>query len=117
MADLQIHDGELVLALTAAEKLEGVHGDLHVPLTAVSGLELLDDAHGPAGIRAGVKLGTRIPGVIEVGTIQGRSKRLFAAVHHRTPRGLRVVLDGCSYDEWIVGCADPEAIKGRIEER
>jgi hypothetical protein len=31
-------------------------------------------------------------------------------VHHDTPRGLRVRLEGSSYDEWIVGCADPEAV-------
>ena len=115
MADLQVHDGELVLALTTAEKLEGVHGDLHVPLSAVSGLELLDDAHGPAGIRAGVKLGTRIPGVIEVGSIKGRSKRLFAAVHHDTPRGIRVRLGDGPFNEWIVGCADPESVLSRLQ--
>jgi hypothetical protein len=108
MADLQVRDGELVLALSTAEKLEGLHGDLHAPLAAVSGLELLEDAHAAASIRAGVKLGTRLPGVIEVATIKGRKRRLFAAVHHDTPRGLRISLEGLSYDEWVVGLADPE---------
>ena len=42
--------------------------------------------------------------------MQGRTRRLFAAVHHDTPRGLRVRLEGGSYDEWIVGCADPEGV-------
>lgn len=114
MADLEVRDGELVLTLSAAEKLEGVHGDLHAPLDAVAGIEVLDDAHAPAGLSAGVKIGTRIPGVIEVGTIQGVKRRLFAAVHHDTPRGLRVRLDGRSYDEWIVGLSDPEATLGRL---
>ena len=108
MADLEARDGELVLVLRSAEKLEGVHGDLHAPLDAVIGIDVLDDAHAPAGIRAGVKIGTRLPGVVEVGTIQGRKRRLFAAVHHDTPRGLRVRLQGLSYDEWIVGLSDPE---------
>jgi hypothetical protein len=110
MADLRIEGNELVLHLSGAEKAESVHGDLRAPLSAVRGIEVLDDAHGPAGIKAGIKIGTRIPGVIEVGVIQGRTKRLFAAVHHNTPRGLRVRLDGTAYDEWIVGCADPEAV-------
>ena len=110
MAELRIDGNELLLHLTAAEKIEGVHGDLRAPLSAVRGIEVLDDAHGPAGIKAGIKIGTRLPGVIEVGVIQGRTKRLFAAVHHNTPRGLRVRLDGTAYDEWIVGCADPEAV-------
>src|SRR5580692_12812442 len=110
MAELRVEGDELVLQLTVAERVESVHGDLRAPLSSVRGVEVLDDAHGPAGIRAGIKIGTRIPGVIEVGVIQGRTKRLFAAVHHDTPRGLRVRLDGTAYDEWIVGCADPEAV-------
>ncbi len=48
--------------------------------------------------------------MIEVGTIRERGRQIFAAVHHDTPRGLRVILEGASYDEWIVGCADPEAV-------
>lgn len=110
MAELIVDGDELVLHLSAAEKLEGVHGDLRVPLTAVNGVEVLDDAHQAAGIRMGFKIGTRIPGVIEVGSIQGGSQKLFAAVHHDTPRGLRVKLEGSSFDAWIVGCDDPEAI-------
>ena len=42
--------------------------------------------------------------------MQGATKRLFAAVHRDTPRGLRIRLQGSDYDEWIVGCADPETV-------
>ena len=31
-----------------------------------------------------------------------------------TPRGLRIVLDGSFYHEWIVGCADPESVARQI---
>jgi len=110
MADLRIDGNKLVLHLSAAEKLEGVHGDLRAPLSAVREVEVLDDAHDPVGVHAGFKIGTRIPGVIEVGTVQGRTRRLFAAVHRDTPRGLRVRFEGTEYDEWIVGCADPESV-------
>ena len=115
MAELRVEDDQLVLHLTAAEKLEGVHGDLHAPLSAVRGIEVLEDAHEPVCIGAGIKFGTRIPGFVEVGTIQGLTKRLFAAVHHDTPRGLRVILDGTSFDEWIVGCADPEGTAAALQ--
>jgi hypothetical protein len=110
MADLRIEGNELVLHLSGAEKAESVHGDLRAPLSAVRGIEVIDDAHGPAGIKAGIKIGTRIPGVIEVGIVQGATQRLFAAVHRDTPRGLRVRFEGTGYDEWIVGCADPESV-------
>ena len=110
MADLRIDGNQLVLHLSAAEKLEGVHGDLRAPLSAVRAVEVLDDAHGPVGVHAGIKIGTRIPGVVEVGVVQGPTRRLFAAVHRNTPRGLRVRFEGTDFDEWIVGCADPEAV-------
>ena len=115
MAELRTEGDELVLHLSDAEKVEGVHGDLRVPRSAVSGVEILDDAHAAAGIRSGLKIGTRIPGVIEVGSVEGRTRRLFAAVHHDTPRGLRVSLEGSSYDEWVVGCDDPEAVAVRLD--
>lgn len=114
MAELLIEDDQLVLRLTTAEKVEGVHGDLHVPLSAVRAIEVLDDAHAPVCISSGIKIGTRIPGFIEVGTIQGLSRRRFAAVHHDTPRGLRVELEDSSFDEWIVGCAHPEATAAQL---
>jgi hypothetical protein len=114
MAELRVEGDQLVLHLSGAERVESVHGDLRAPLSSVRAVEVLDDAHGPVGIRAGIKIGTRIPGVVEVGIVQGRGRRLFAAVHHETPRGLRIRMEGTSYDEWIVGCADPEAVAARL---
>jgi hypothetical protein len=114
MAELNIEGDELVLHLSGAEKLEGVHGDLRAQLSEVAGVEVVEDAHGAAGLRAGVKIGTRIPGVVEVGIVQGRSRRLFVAVHHDTPRGIRVRLNGTHFDEWIVGSTDPDAAIARL---
>jgi len=108
MAQLQVEGGELVLSLSVLEKVGGVHGDLRVPLSAVRSVEVLTDAHEPADV--GVKAGTRISRVIELGTIYGSGKKIFAAVYRNTPRGLRVVLEGAFYDEWIVGATDPEAV-------
>ncbi|HEX3791513.1 MAG TPA: hypothetical protein VHW44_26875 [Pseudonocardiaceae bacterium] len=113
MAELVVDGSDLVLKLSTAEKMEGLHGDLRVPRSSVRRVEVLDDAHRAAGITKGIKVGTRLPGVIEVGTILGEGKR-FAAVHHDTPRGVRVVLADASFDEWIVGCADPESVAASI---
>ncbi len=112
MAELRVEDGELTLHLSAAEKVGAVHGDLRVPLSAIRRVEVLADAHDPAD--HGIKLGTRIPGMIEMGTVRGGGLNIFAAVHPDTPRGLRIVLDGSFYHEWIVGCADPEAAARQI---
>jgi hypothetical protein len=108
VADLRVEGDELVLHLSRLEKVEGIHGDLRAPLSALRGVEVLENAHAAADV--GLKVGTRIFGVVEVGTVYGIRKKRFAAVHHDTPRGVRVTLDGVSYDEWIVGCADPETV-------
>jgi hypothetical protein len=114
MAQLQIAGDQLELHLTTAEKLESVHSDLRVPLAAVQTVEVIEDAHRRAGIGSGVKVGTRIPGVIEVATIRGLTQKIFAAVHHDTPRGVCVSLDGTQWDEWIVGCTDPEDVAATL---
>ena len=113
MAQLEVDGTDLVLRLSTGEKVEGMHGDLHAPLTSVTGVEVLDDAHRAADI-VGIRAGTRIPRVIEVASVHGVNKTIYAAVHHDTPRGVRVSLAGQSYDEWIVGCADPEAVAASI---
>ncbi len=112
MAELQIEGGELALHLSTAEKVGAVHGDLRVPLSAVRRVEVLADAHEPAD--HGIKLGTRIPGMMEVGTVRGGGRNIFAAVCPDTPRGVRIVLDGSFYHEWIVGCDDPDSVAQQI---
>ena len=115
MAELQVEGDELVLYLSGMEKLEAVHGDLRAPLSAVRAVEVLDDAHEPAD--HGLKFGTRIFGVVEVGTFRGRDEKVFAAVHRDTPRGIRIDFEGTDWNAWIVGCPDPEATKAQIESR
>jgi len=110
MAELEVRDGNLVLKLSTIEKAEAVHGDLHVPLAAVRGVEVLDDAAEMTRIRTGFKVGMRVPGSASVATVRGGGRKMFIAVHADTPRAVRVLLDGDSFDEWIVGAADPESV-------
>lgn len=116
MAELQVEGDQLVLRLTGAEKFEGLHGDLSVPLSSISGVEVLDNAHAEADI-IGFRVGTRLPGMIEVGTVRGSEKKIFMAVHKNTPRGVRVSLVGCDQDEWIVGCDRPEEVSSALSSR
>ncbi|HET9091329.1 MAG TPA: hypothetical protein VFN50_02895 [Acidimicrobiales bacterium] len=113
MAELRVEGSDLVLHLTTAEHIEGVHGDLRVPLRSVRAAEVLEDAHASVGPSAGMKVGTRLPGVVEVATIYG-PRKIFAAVHRDAPRGVRILLEGASYDEWVVGCSDPEGVIGTL---
>ncbi|MGH2873049.1 MAG: hypothetical protein ACRDL5_11390 [Solirubrobacteraceae bacterium] len=113
MAEVVVEGDQLVLHLTGVEKLEAVHGDLTAPRAAVRSVELLDDAHTPAD--HGFKQGERLPGYSEVATVRTRGQKLFAVVHHDTPRGVRINFEDADYDAWIIGSADPEALKRRIE--
>ncbi|MGH9101832.1 MAG: hypothetical protein ACRDYD_02450 [Acidimicrobiales bacterium] len=114
MAALRVEGDELVLHLSAAEKAEAVHGNLQVPLSAVRGVEVLDDAQSWTTIRVGFKVGMRAPGVAAVATVRGHGEKIFAAVHGDTPRGVRVRLEGAPWDEWVVGCPDPEAVAATL---
>jgi len=108
LAELAVEGDELIVRLSALEKVEGLHGDLRMPASAVQGVEVLDDAVGAVqGWRAP---GTGVPGVLAVGTYRQGGKKTFAVVHGHTRRGVRVRLAGAAYDELIVGCADPEAV-------
>jgi hypothetical protein len=82
--------------------------------STISGVEVLDDAHSWTGIGVGFKVGMRVPGVVTVATVHGHGEKVFVAVHGDTPRGVRVRLAGARWDEWIVGCADPEAVAATL---
>ena len=107
MAELVVDGNELVVRLRAVERMEAVHGEVRVPVGSVRTVEVLDDA-----MRAvhGFRVGTGIPGSAAIGTFISRQAKIFAVVHHNTPRGVRVDLDGAQFDQLIVGCDDPEAV-------
>ena len=107
MAELQLEDGELVLHLSGWEKAEIVHDDLRMPLSALRGVEVIDRARFWGGNGPGYKI--NMPG-------NGEKifEKIFVAVHANTPRGVRVHFEGAPWDEWIVGCADPEAVAATL---
>jgi hypothetical protein len=108
MAHINIENSEIVVALSAFEKAEAVHGDLHLALAALQNAESIDDPmSGVHGLRSP---GTGIPGTVAVGTFRKDGKKLFAVIHHGTPRGVRLSFEGADYDQVIVGCDDPEAV-------
>src|ERR1700722_5884801 len=93
------------------EKAEGVHGDIRVPLPAVTTVRAVDDAWPELrGIRAP---GTGLPGVIAVGTRRGSFGKDFAAVHGRGP-AVVVELEGAAYARLIVTPPDADSVAAEI---
>jgi hypothetical protein len=112
VADVRVEGTEIVVALTALEKVEAVHGDVRLPLAALRGAEVLDDAiRAVHGLRAP---GTGVPGMVAVGTFRASGEKLFAVVHHNTPRGVGLRFEGADFDEVIVGCDDPDAMIAQL---
>ena len=94
------------LTLSAVEKAESVHGDIRVPVSTVRGLEVLPDViHEVHGMKFPARAGREIA----IGTFyrEPNKTKTFAVVHHDTPRGLRLSLEGADFAELIVGCEDP----------
>jgi hypothetical protein len=111
MAELIVDGDELVVRMTKFEKAEAVHGEVRVPLASVKGVEVLDDAMKAVH---GIRVGTGVPGRVAIGTFTSRNSHIFAVVHHDTPRGVSVELEGAQFDELVIGCDDPEAIAATI---
>ena len=113
MADLRAEDGELVLHLGAMEKAEGFHGDIRVPLSAVTAVRVVDDAWPELrGIRAP---GTGLPDVIAVGTRRGNFGKDFAAVHGKGP-AVVVDLTGAEYGRLVVSADDAAAMASSVRD-
>jgi len=112
MAELRRDGEDLVLTLTTAEKAESLHGDIRMPLRSVQEVEVVEDIiHTVHGIRLP---GSGIPGRFAIGTFVHDGEKTFAAIHHDTPRGVRVRLEGGAFSELLFGCADPAAIAASI---
>ena len=114
MSTVSLIPGELTVELTTAEKVAGLHGDVRIPLTAITAVEVVPDALAAArGLRAP---GLSLPGVRKIGTWRGRGARRFVDVRGGQP-ALRLHLEGQHYDELLIGHDDAAALAARLAAR
>ena len=112
MAELHIDGTDLVLHMSGVEKVEGMRGDVSVPLSAVTTARAVPDVWDELrGVRAP---GTGVPGMIAVGTRRGAFGKDFAVVHGHGP-GVVVELSGAQYSRLVVSTADAEPMASRID--
>jgi hypothetical protein len=82
-------------------------------MSSVRQVYVVDDAvHAVNAFTKSV--GASWPGLFVIGTFHSQGSKVFAVVHHGTPRGVRVRLDGANFDELLVGCDDPEEVAERL---
>ena len=111
MSTVSLIPGELTVELTTAEKVAGLHGDVRIPLSAISNVEVVPDALAAAhGLRAP---GLSLPGVRKVGTWRtaGGAELVVA---RRGQAGIRLTLVGQKLASLLLGDDDAEALAERI---
>jgi hypothetical protein len=119
VARLLIDQRRVTVCLSALEKLEALHRNVTVPRTAVIAAREVPD--GLAELRGriagigwrGVGIGTGVPGVLMVGTIQDGYGLTFAVCRGRGP-AVVLELAGQHYDRIVVTVEDPGAIVSRL---
>jgi hypothetical protein len=107
VAGLSVESDELVLTLSAVEKVEGFHGSIRVPVSTVRDVRSVADPWSELrGIRAP---GTGVPGVIAVGTRRGSDIRDFVAVHGHGP-AVVIDMDGAEFGRFVVTDDNAQAL-------
>ena len=116
MADIAREGDEIVVKLSNGEQILAVHRDVRVQLSAVQGIDVIDEpvrrinGMKPRNLRV---FGSYWPGWLAYGSFLdgGLRRLLFAAVDGRKPRGLEITLDGARYTRLIVSLDHPDDAK------
>ncbi|MDA8374565.1 MAG: hypothetical protein M0Z91_10050 [Actinomycetota bacterium] len=111
MAQIQLAGNQLLVELSALEKIEGIHSSLRFPLIAVRAVRVTDNPYAEI---SGIRIGTGIPPVVAVGTWIGVGHKSFVAVHgHRA--AVVIELKDQSWDELIISSDDAQSEAERIQ--
>jgi hypothetical protein len=114
MAQIQIEGEMVVIHLSRAEKFGALHGDLRIPRSAVRAARVVDKPF--AEIQGFRSPGTRVPGIMALGTWRRRGgDRDFVAVYCGE-RGVVVEVDpnASSYLRVILSTKDPDGVRNLL---
>jgi hypothetical protein len=110
MTEIVLTEETLTVQLTAAEKVAAIRGDLSVPRSAITGVEIVDDALAAAH---GLRVGLGLPGVRKLGVWISRSGREFVDVRKGQP-AIRVLLSGQDLSSLLLGTDEPQALAAAL---
>jgi uncharacterized protein len=110
MATLRVTEHEIIVVLSIWEKLAALHGDVHVPRSALRGVEIVDDV--VAAVQGSRAPGRGRPRSRAIGTWRHRHGRDFVVA--RSPRGVCLVLSGSPWSAVLVSHPDPEAVAAQL---
>lgn len=106
MATLSQTSDTIVVSLTSLERLGALHGQLHIPRSAIRSVATANMAF-PAvkGIRAP---GILWPSVTALGTWRYQGGKDFVAAYRRHPGSIVLDLTGYEFQRVIISVADPK---------
>jgi hypothetical protein len=110
MAEIRVDGGQVSIALSLAEKIGALRGDLRFRRSAVRTVRVVDPSFNEIqGFRSP---GTRVPGVIALGSWRRRAGRDFVAVY-RGQRGIVVEVHAsqADYQRVILSTKSPENVR------
>jgi hypothetical protein len=111
MSTVEVGDAELRLRLTRFERLLALHGDVVVPWSAVTGVDVLPDAYNAVvGLRAP---GLGLPGRRLLGTWRTSRGPEFVDVTGHRP-GVRIALRDQPFEALILSTDDPDALASLV---
>lgn len=111
MASVAVNPDAVVVALAPLERFLALHGDVHVPRSALRGAEVLDQPM--RRLPRWRSLGTAVPGGPAYGTFRQRGRKEFVVLRRRQ-RAVRIQLEGHAFTAVVVGAQDPDALAARI---
>jgi hypothetical protein len=104
MSTIELTTDTLHIHLSLAEKIGALHGDLHVPRSAIQAVAVIEDGLSAArGIRAP---GVAIPGRLKIGTWRSYDQSCFVLIRRGQPT-LHLTLHGQTIDAVLI--STPEA--------
>jgi hypothetical protein len=121
MPKLELTDDQLIIRLTAGEKLAAVHGDLKINGIAIRGAAVADKKWW---MTLGLRIGTGLPGVIIAGTFLKKGERAFVSWTRKHGLPLEITLAakmapharGTQFTRIIVGVDDAQAWADKIND-
>lgn len=112
MPTIDITAGTLHVRFTGAERVAGLLRDQHLPLSCVTGADVVPD--GPAAVHGLRAPGLGLLGRRKIGTWRRRHGRRSLVVTRRGRPALRVRLTGQPYEELLLDVADPESAAAEL---
>ncbi|MDI3329781.1 MAG: alpha/beta fold hydrolase [Micrococcus sp.] len=111
MAQLTVTSKDLVVTLSAGEKIAALHRDLRIPLDAIESVRVVADSLGAVrGLRAP---GLALPGLTRIGTWRRPAGRSFV-VAHRAQKGLHITLRDHRLTDLVIAVPAAEAVQREV---